>query len=82
VAAEGARRGLALVLEIYSVQETGIHREGMGANNALHREVQSGEEMEKEKEIDFIRLKKIREPNVKDEQDIAYLLKAKELFKK
>ena len=31
---------------------------------------------------DLIRLKKIREPNVKDEQDIAYLLKAKQLFKK
>jgi len=27
-------------------------------------------------------MKKIREPNVKDEQDIAYLLKAKQLFKK
>jgi len=31
---------------------------------------------------DLIRLKKIRAPNVKDEQDIAYLLKAKQLFKK
>jgi hypothetical protein len=30
---------------------------------------------------DLIRLKKIREPNVKDEQDIAYLLKAKQLLK-
>ncbi len=28
---------------------------------------------------DLIRLKRIREPNVKDEQDIAYLLKAKDL---
>jgi len=31
---------------------------------------------------DLIRLKKIRKPNVKDEQDIEYLLKAKHLFKK
>lgn len=31
---------------------------------------------------DLIRLKKIREPNVKDEQDIAYLLKARALLKK
>jgi hypothetical protein len=31
---------------------------------------------------DLIRLKKIRRPNVKDEQDIEYLLKAKRLFKK
>ncbi len=31
---------------------------------------------------DLIRLKKIRSPNVKDEQDIEYLLKAKRLFKK
>jgi len=30
---------------------------------------------------DLIRLKKIRKPNVKDEQDIEYLLKAKRLFK-
>jgi hypothetical protein len=29
---------------------------------------------------DLIRLKKIRKPNVKDEQDIEYLLKAKRLF--
>jgi len=31
---------------------------------------------------DLIRLKKIRRPNVKDEQDIQYLLKAKQLLKK
>ena len=31
---------------------------------------------------DLIRLKKIRQPNVKDEQDIAYLLKAKQLHRK
>jgi hypothetical protein len=31
---------------------------------------------------DLIRLKKIRSPNVRDEQDIEYLLKAKQLFKK
>ena len=31
---------------------------------------------------DLIRLKKIRQPNVKDEQDIAYLLKAKHLLRK
>jgi hypothetical protein len=31
---------------------------------------------------DLIRLKKIRAPNVRDEQDIEYLLKAKQLFKK
>jgi len=31
---------------------------------------------------DLIRLKKIRRPNVKDEQDIEYLLEAKRLFKK
>ena len=31
---------------------------------------------------DLIRLKKIRKPNVKDEQDIEYLLKAKGLFRK
>lgn len=31
---------------------------------------------------DLIRLKKIRKPNVKDEQDIEYLLKAKRLFKR
>jgi hypothetical protein len=31
---------------------------------------------------DLIRLKKIRRPNVKDEQDIEYLLKAKQLFRK
>jgi hypothetical protein len=31
---------------------------------------------------DLIRLKRIRKPNVKDEQDIEYLLKAKHLFKK
>jgi hypothetical protein len=31
---------------------------------------------------DLIRLKKIRRPNVKDEQDIEYLLRAKRLFKK
>jgi len=31
---------------------------------------------------DLIRLKKIRPPNVKDEQDIEYLLKAKRLLKK
>lgn len=31
---------------------------------------------------DLIRLKKIRKPNAKDEQDIEYLLKAKQLRKK
>ena len=31
---------------------------------------------------DLIRLKKVRQPNVKDEQDIEYLLKAKQLSKK
>jgi hypothetical protein len=31
---------------------------------------------------DLIRLKKVRKPNVKDEQDIEYLLKAKRLFSK
>jgi len=31
---------------------------------------------------DLIRLKKIRRPNVKDEQDIEYLLKAKQLMRK
>jgi hypothetical protein len=31
---------------------------------------------------DLIRLKKIRRPNVRDEQDIEYLLEAKRLFKK
>jgi hypothetical protein len=31
---------------------------------------------------DLIRLKKIRQPNVKDDQDIQYLLKAKQLLKK
>jgi hypothetical protein len=31
---------------------------------------------------DLIRLKKIRAPNVRDEQDIEYLLKAKQLYKK
>ena len=31
---------------------------------------------------DLIRMKKIRKPNVKDEQDIEYLLKAKQLQKK
>lgn len=31
---------------------------------------------------DLIRLKKIRKPNAKDEQDIEFLLKAKHLFKK
>lgn len=31
---------------------------------------------------DLIRMKKIRKPNVKDEQDIEYLLKAKQLNKK
>ena len=31
---------------------------------------------------DLIRLKKIRKPNVKDEQDIEYLLKAKRIFRK
>ena len=31
---------------------------------------------------DLIRLKKVREPNVKDEQDIAYLLEAKRLWPK
>jgi len=31
---------------------------------------------------DLIRLKKIREPNIKDEQDIEYLLEAKHLFRK
>jgi hypothetical protein len=31
---------------------------------------------------DLIRLKKIRNPNVKDAQDIEYLLKAKQLYKK
>ena len=31
---------------------------------------------------DLIRLKKIREPNVRDEQDIEYLLNAKKLYRK
>lgn len=31
---------------------------------------------------DLIKLKKVRKPNVKDEQDIEYLLKAKRLFRK
>jgi hypothetical protein len=31
---------------------------------------------------DLIRLKKIRQPNIKDEQDIEYLLQAKQLLKK
>ncbi len=30
---------------------------------------------------DLVRLKKIRQPNVKDEQDIEYLLRAKQLLK-
>jgi len=39
-------------------------------------------EPEKEEGNNLIRLKKIRKPNVKDEQDIEYLLKAKSLLKK
>jgi len=31
---------------------------------------------------DLIRLKKIKKPNIKDEQDIEYLLKTKQLLKK
>jgi hypothetical protein len=31
---------------------------------------------------DLIRLKKIRKPNVRDEQDIEYLLKAKQLYRR
>jgi len=31
---------------------------------------------------DLVRLKKMREPNAKDEQDIEYLLKAKQLYKR
>jgi len=31
---------------------------------------------------DLIRLKKITKPNIKDEQDIEYLLKAKRVLKK
>jgi len=31
---------------------------------------------------DLIRLKKIRKPNAKDQQDIEYLLKGRRLFKK
>jgi hypothetical protein len=49
-----AGSGLALVLKTSSLEEVGIRRQGMGANGAIHRTVQSGEEMEKEKEIDFL----------------------------
>jgi hypothetical protein len=31
---------------------------------------------------DLIKLKRIRQPNVKDQQDLEYLLKAKQLFKR
>jgi hypothetical protein len=51
-------------------------------NSTLIEDVSKGISFRVPSIDDLIRLKKIRKPNVRDEQDIEYLLRAKKLLKK
>ena len=51
-------------------------------NSTLIEDVSKGISFRVPSIDDLIRLKKTRKPNVRDEQDIEYLLRAKKLLKK
>ncbi len=59
-----------------------IEFEGCYSNSVLREDVNEKVSFRIPSIDDLIRLKKLREPNAKDQQDIEYLLKAKQLFNK
>jgi hypothetical protein len=67
---------------IKNMENETIEFEGCYKNSILKKDPKEDVSFRIPSIDDLIRLKKIRKPNVKDEQDIAYLLKAKRLFRK
>jgi len=59
-----------------------IEFEGCYSNSVLREDVNEKVSFRIPSIDDLVRLKKIRKPNAKDQQDIEYLLKAKQLFNK
>jgi hypothetical protein len=68
--------------EIKNIENETIEFEDCYKNSILKKDTKEDVSFRIPSIDDLIRLKRIRKPNVKDEQDIEYLLKAKHLFKK
>jgi hypothetical protein len=67
---------------VKNIEDEKIEFEDCYKNSVLKEDPREGISFRIPSIDDLIRLKKIRKPNVKDEQDIEYLLKAKRLFGK
>ena len=67
---------------IKNIENEAIEFEDCYKNSVLKEDLRENVSFRIPSIDDLIRLKKIRKPNVKDEQDIEYLLKAKRLFGK
>jgi hypothetical protein len=67
---------------VKNIENETIEFEGCYGNSVLKKDVKESVSFRIPSIDDLIRLKKIRKSNVKDEQDIEYLLKAKRFFRK
>ncbi|MDI7261548.1 MAG: hypothetical protein QME90_16730, partial [Thermodesulfobacteriota bacterium] len=65
---------------VKNIENETIEFEGCYGNSILKKDVRAKVSFRIPSIDDLIRLKKVRKPNVKDQQDIEYLLKAKRLF--
>jgi hypothetical protein len=65
---------------VKNIDNETIEFEGCYGNSVLKEDLREKVSFRIPSIDDLIRLKKIRKPNVKDQQDIEYLLKAKRLF--
>ncbi|MDI6764265.1 MAG: hypothetical protein QME83_14760 [Thermodesulfobacteriota bacterium] len=67
---------------VKNIENETIEFEGCYGNSVLKKDVREKVSFRIPSIDDLIRLKKVRKANVKDQQDIEYLLKAKRLFRK
>ena len=67
---------------VKNIENETIEFEGCYGNSVLKEDLREKVSFRIPSIDDLIRLKKIRKPNAKDQQDIEYLLKAKRLFRK
>ena len=67
---------------VKNIENETIEFEGCYSNSILKKDVRAKVSFRIPSIDDLIRLKKVRKANVKDQQDIEYLLKAKRLFRK
>lgn len=67
---------------VKNIENETIEFEGCYSNSVLKKDVRAKVSFRIPSIDDLIRLKKVRKANVKDQQDIEYLLKAKRLFRK